>query len=156
MIEIKGTEGLRCHLPLAYLTAPDSHLNGLHMAPLLCPPWVLRYAPLCLCMDPVTEAAEGTTDGELFGLRFHAAMTRPPCIVGASVYLPASIKVIRFYTIRCPAHLARMGIAPVLPELLALASLGRLRFLGFVLNGAARSTACGQLCTTISDRLELF
>ena len=38
MIEIEGTEGLRCHLPLAYLTAPDSHLNGLHMAPLLYDP----------------------------------------------------------------------------------------------------------------------
>ena len=46
MIEIKGAEGLRRHLPLACLAAPDSHLNSLHMATLLRNRWVFRDAPL--------------------------------------------------------------------------------------------------------------
>jgi hypothetical protein len=101
----------------------------------------------------MTEAAEGTDLGQFLLQGLHAAIPSPPWIVGAFVYLLS--QVIRLDTIGCPAMEARMGIAPLLPELSALAHLGRLRFHGFALNGATRSTACGRLCTTIYERLEL-
>jgi len=126
------------------------------MAPLLCYRWIFRYAALYGGVDPVTEAAEGTDLGQFLLQGFHAAIAAPPWIVGASVYLPASIKVIRFNAIRCSTMEACMGIAPLLPELLALAHLGRLRCLVFAPKGATRSTPCSQLCTTIYKRLEFF
>jgi hypothetical protein len=115
MIEIEATENLRRHLSLASLAAPDSHLYGLHMAPLLCLCCFFRYAVLYGGVDPVTKAAEGTDLGQFLLQGLYAAIPRPPCIVGAFVYLLASINVIRLYAIGCPAMEARMGIAPVLP-----------------------------------------
>lgn len=124
MIEIEGTEGFRRHLSLAYLTAPDSHLNGLHMAPLLCLRYFFRHAALYGGVNPMTEAAEGTDLSQFLLQGFHAAMPRPPWIVGASVYL--LFQVIRFDAIGCPAMEACMRIAPLLPELLALAFFSRI------------------------------
>jgi len=126
------------------------------MATLLRNRWVFRYAALYGGVDPMAEAAEGTDLGKFLLQGFHAAIPSPPWIVGAFVRLYVLVYMIGFDAIGCPAIEACMGIAPVLPELLALAHFGRLRFLVFALKGTASSTACGQLCTTIYKRLELF